>query len=345
MKLRFESLVLEITRRCNMTCAHCMRGEAQDVDISDEVIEELFKNTGYIKRLVLTGGEPSLAPDIIDSIVYFSKKYECEIGSFFCATNAKEYSLVFQTALCRLAEYCENKEKCVLTVTIDQFHEKPSWEAVHQYHSIPFYKAVGEKWMLSESEIIDRGNANKNSIGFFDINTPEYLFGISENQDSIVVKDRLYINVFGDVLLDVDLSYEGQRHHAIGDILKKDINDILLDNRYIVPKQPEGYVCKLILHADENTMSENEFTDSHHSNELAEAIFNFQLLVSNLPMMPKAQKPYAVSVKTDTALYQNISPEKSIAAKAVFSYYDASDNFLGNVTATVEIIKSEDADG
>lgn len=31
MLIDFECLTIEITRRCGMKCAHCMRGDAQDV--------------------------------------------------------------------------------------------------------------------------------------------------------------------------------------------------------------------------------------------------------------------------------------------------------------------------
>ena len=33
MKLILKKLVLEITCFCNMDCAHCMRGDAQDIDM------------------------------------------------------------------------------------------------------------------------------------------------------------------------------------------------------------------------------------------------------------------------------------------------------------------------
>jgi len=38
-KLTFESLAIETTRRCNMKCAHCFRGDAQNVDIDYQHID------------------------------------------------------------------------------------------------------------------------------------------------------------------------------------------------------------------------------------------------------------------------------------------------------------------
>ena len=30
MRIKFKNLMIEVTRKCNMACAHCMRGEQQD---------------------------------------------------------------------------------------------------------------------------------------------------------------------------------------------------------------------------------------------------------------------------------------------------------------------------
>ncbi len=68
MQIRFKNLMLEVTRKCNMQCAHCMRGEQEDSSLSSNTIEKIFSQTSKIKHLTLTGGEPSLEPDVIDWI-------------------------------------------------------------------------------------------------------------------------------------------------------------------------------------------------------------------------------------------------------------------------------------
>ena len=62
-KLYISDLVLEVTRRCNMSCAHCCRGDAQNCDITHKVIDDAFANLSGIGSLVFTGGEPSLNVD------------------------------------------------------------------------------------------------------------------------------------------------------------------------------------------------------------------------------------------------------------------------------------------
>lgn len=37
-----DSLILEITRRCNMKCLHCLRGESENLDMSIKMVDAVF---------------------------------------------------------------------------------------------------------------------------------------------------------------------------------------------------------------------------------------------------------------------------------------------------------------
>jgi MoaA/NifB/PqqE/SkfB family radical SAM enzyme len=63
--MRLNNLVLEITRRCNMKCEHCMRGSAQRVDMSNQTLWNTLKDIDSINTLTITGGEPQLKPEAI----------------------------------------------------------------------------------------------------------------------------------------------------------------------------------------------------------------------------------------------------------------------------------------
>lgn len=41
-KYVFEGLTIELTRRCNMACRHCLRGDAQNRTISTEIIDKII---------------------------------------------------------------------------------------------------------------------------------------------------------------------------------------------------------------------------------------------------------------------------------------------------------------
>ena len=59
-KVVFNELALEVTRRCNMACDHCLRGDAQEVDLSTVDIDNILDQTEAIGKLILTGGEPTM---------------------------------------------------------------------------------------------------------------------------------------------------------------------------------------------------------------------------------------------------------------------------------------------
>lgn len=83
----FESLALEITRRCNQKCAHCCRGDAQDVDISNKTIDTLLDNCSGIFDLFITGGEPTLCPERFRYLLEACKKRQIVIFSMHFITN------------------------------------------------------------------------------------------------------------------------------------------------------------------------------------------------------------------------------------------------------------------
>lgn len=59
-KLIFDTISIEITRRCNLNCRHCLRGDAQAVDIEPATVDALMEQTARIYNLSFTGGEPTL---------------------------------------------------------------------------------------------------------------------------------------------------------------------------------------------------------------------------------------------------------------------------------------------
>lgn len=51
---------IEVTRRCNMACSHCMRGNAMALDISHAYIRNILSRVRGVHNINITGGEPSL---------------------------------------------------------------------------------------------------------------------------------------------------------------------------------------------------------------------------------------------------------------------------------------------
>ena len=61
------TLTFELTRCCNMNCDFCAKGEAQEADITKEIIDKTLDEMQYfyIRHLRLGGGEPFLNPEMI----------------------------------------------------------------------------------------------------------------------------------------------------------------------------------------------------------------------------------------------------------------------------------------
>lgn len=67
--LRYAGICVELTRKCNMSCPHCMRGEAQNKTITKEVIDRLCHNITIVDSFGITGGEPLLEPDMLHYLI------------------------------------------------------------------------------------------------------------------------------------------------------------------------------------------------------------------------------------------------------------------------------------
>ena len=67
---RIFGLSVEVTRRCNFYCAHCLRGEPQDIDLDIDAFRCFVKeNVQSIGTISLTGGEPTLALDQCEAVL------------------------------------------------------------------------------------------------------------------------------------------------------------------------------------------------------------------------------------------------------------------------------------
>ena len=64
-------LAIEMTRRCNLKCTFCAKGEPQDLDISKSIIDKTLDEMQgvFINSLRVSGGEPLLVPELIEYLL------------------------------------------------------------------------------------------------------------------------------------------------------------------------------------------------------------------------------------------------------------------------------------
>lgn len=164
VKVEIASLVIELTRRCNQACIHCMRGDAQNVDITKEMIDNLFKNDDHeivkIHSLIFTGGEPFLNKEIYIYIINYIISNKIEVEFFSMYTNGLVYDEEIMTTLADFEKYCFTSVIC----KIDQFHQLLPDNLVQMYlnGNSPVKYMIQN---LNPYEIVNFGRARENNLG------------------------------------------------------------------------------------------------------------------------------------------------------------------------------------
>ena len=86
MSFNVDNLVIEVTRKCNMKCPHCLRGNAQRKIIPNEYIDKMLRLIDNVSTLSITGGEPTLAMDTLNYIKKNIGYGQCDVGNFYMVT-------------------------------------------------------------------------------------------------------------------------------------------------------------------------------------------------------------------------------------------------------------------
>lgn len=100
-------LGIENTRRCNINCLHCGRGEPQNIDMDEKIINKTFQEVSgiYIRTMRITGGEPFLNPAGIEYIVDSMIKHNVKVHNIEIFTNGSIQNEKIAMALKRLCAY------------------------------------------------------------------------------------------------------------------------------------------------------------------------------------------------------------------------------------------------
>lgn len=244
MDLKYYSI--HTTRNCNINCAHCLCGEPQNVDISEEVISSAFNGIDSISKLYITGGEVLLKPELIKMVVKEVKKRSIKVNRVAITTNALLLNDAAKEALLYAYELaCFSFDKD-LEVSVDVFHKK----AVEQYIKknnlqgvLSFEKIIqNAKKFCDDNEInlvlrdvkdgkIEKLGRAKNikraietDVSFYAI--PNYCPGIppySPSFDGVVSIDPT-----GEVIK-CDFENDNVKEVSIGNVLKKPLEQIIYE--------------------------------------------------------------------------------------------------------------------
>ena len=135
-----NSVMIEVTRRCNLACEHCLRGDAQNIDMNTDHIDTLLDKVTDIGSVIFTGGEPSLRPDIIRYFVKKAIEKGTYINSFYIATNGIKIDTEFIIACVELYSLCEDKEMCAVELSNDIYHASEGEYNDELLEALTFYR-------------------------------------------------------------------------------------------------------------------------------------------------------------------------------------------------------------
>ncbi len=237
MKTRMQDLVIELTRRCNMCCDHCCRGEAQNMDCDIRHIRALFEHVESIDTLTLTGGEPSLVPHIIEAITEEIQRRGLIVERFYMVTNAKQVTREFIGAVMGLYLACENSDSefaSRLDISNDGHHDEVDPENVRK---LDVFRFTGRK-SHEDGERFDVAKYRNDTSGVINQGRGAELWSRElslypfEIDDCGICEETFYMNANGDIIGNCNLSYETQDALKVGNVHDADFCPVKCAERW-----------------------------------------------------------------------------------------------------------------
>lgn len=221
-KLNLNSLYLEVTRRCNMDCDHCMRGDAQNKDLDIRALRPFFQTIKSIRTIGFTGGEPSICPEKLLETLEIVKEYHIPVFAIDVTTNGKTLPDTFLMALIQWYAYCLDcggEPECSgIALSKDEFHDDIPKINEYKLRSLSFFQTHKIVHYLEQNRsIIDKGHASER-LSIYELRpyTSEDLY-VTVSDDTIDLYDNnLLITVNKNILPDCDYAYDEEDELAIG---------------------------------------------------------------------------------------------------------------------------------
>lgn len=239
------SLQIEITRKCNLKCVHCMRGEPQDTSINTKIIDRIFECIYNCNDIAFTGGEPLLEIDLIDYFIDQILKHKWSTQTIQLTTNA---TIQDKRIIDIYKKFCQSTNGyALLRISDSDFHNKEKSKAAYEYYQKIVYllnKELGRtaiylefvsddanltEHMVYSGRAIDYIDNNKSlftPLGEIPVKYP-YLFNHRIRIEDNTIKCGIYISANGNVGLNEERSFKNYDELSFGNILQSDFTDII----------------------------------------------------------------------------------------------------------------------
>ena len=234
VRLVYNSLVIETTRRCNMACAHCLRGDAQAMDMSPDYVDCILDMAESVGRILFSGGEPSMNPGIIRHTLDYARKNSIPIYGFSIVTNGSLVPPGFLDLMRDWYEYClscgARDVDCQIYVSSDEFHGEVMQENLKQLKTLPFFEPAEEGGYAENGwKLLDEGRG-RHLYGYKTepVLAPQ-LHVQKYGTEIYVLESDVYLACTGDIVHGCNYSYENMPAHRIGNVM-----DMCAFTRYLM---------------------------------------------------------------------------------------------------------------
>lgn len=264
-------LGIEISRKCNLNCAHCMRGISSNISISTDLIDRLFDEVILADMLVISGGEPFLCYEEIKSLCEIIKRKCVQISAVTIVTNGT----VYDDRIYKVLE--ETFDKVRVNISLDSFHT----DSIREIYKVPLSKSTDPRLrpvclddifdnielhtenknfgliIGNPRKLIDMGRAVDvdyskvpfEPIGYFWTDLSCFV----QSENVLGVGPRIYMDALG-YITEGNSSYDVREDMSIGNIGIRSLTEMVLENaiglnvstyqefsEFIVSREDENY--------------------------------------------------------------------------------------------------------
>ena len=255
-KYRFQVLHIEITRKCNLKCPHCMRGNAEDLTITPEIIDSFLSQVTEIGEIGISGGETMLELDTFEYLVKAIDKHNVKVRRISFVTNG---TILNERAIQILSDFiaANSNRNAGFAISDDEFHSSRE----HAKEAYEFYSALANE----KIEIVLNSERSKTNLKsdnvyklFYSGMASHYIMGnhtfkglpvvgrVAENSirphrikiENNTIHCVLELSANGNLGFDASVSYGVADNLAFGNILQDSLHDILTRHNATCP-----YLC------------------------------------------------------------------------------------------------------
>lgn len=214
--MNINNLIVEVTRKCNLYCDHCLRGDAMNMNIKKEYIDSLLSQIDSIGSVCFTGGEPSLNVPAMEYFLEQVKRRRIPIEFFYIATNGVNVPESFVIFCLKLYSYCDNKEGCRVDVSNDRYHMDIADFDLELLQGLSFFGKKFEKDNYSYNNgvsLINEGRSSNTKGAHEPFDCIEI-----ENPDNFTDECEVYLNCKGEIINGCNWSFQSQKKHKLCDV-------------------------------------------------------------------------------------------------------------------------------